>query len=75
MPEKPELFDEGPASEYIDMSVHFLRAGRSHGVVGNRTPPPPHYRIGRSIKYSRTDLDRWLAERRVDPTAKKAAVA
>jgi hypothetical protein len=73
MHEKPELFDEHPAAEYIGMSVHFLRAGRLHGVVGNRTPPPAYYRIGRSIKYSRADLDAWLAERRVARAAKERA--
>lgn len=70
MVNKPELLDEGPAADYIDMSAAFLRAGRCKGVVGNRTPPPPHLKIGRAIKYDRRDLDQWLAERRVDPAAR-----
>ena len=71
MVNKPELMDEGPAADYLDMSVAFLRAGRCHGIVGNRTPTPPYLKIGRSIKYDRRDLDAWLADRRVDPVARK----
>lgn len=74
MAEKPELLDEGPTAEYIGMSVAFLRKGRCVGIVGNRTPPPPYLKIGRKVKYARTDLDRWLAERRVDPVARKNGV-
>ena len=67
MVNKPELLDEGPSAEYIGMSIAFLRSGRCKGIVGNRTPPPPYLKLGRSIKYDRRDLDQWLAERRVDP--------
>lgn len=70
---KPELFDEGPAADYIDMSVAFLRNGRCKGVTGNRTPTPPFLRLGRSIKYDRRDLDAWLASRRVVP-AKRGGI-
>lgn len=73
MVNKPELLDEAPSAEYIGMSVAFLRAGRSRGIVGNRTPAPPHLKIGRSIRYDRRDLDQWLSERRVDPAARKRA--
>ena len=62
---KPELFDEGPAAEYIGMSIAFMRASRSRGTVGNSTPAPPYLKLGRAVKYSRADLDAWLAARRV----------
>lgn len=68
-----QLLDEGAAAELIGMSVSFLRSGRSKGVLGNRTPPPPHFKLGRTIKYARKDLDQWLAERRVDPSARHRA--
>lgn len=76
MVNKPELLDEEAAAAYIGMSGAFLRAGRCRGIVGKRTPAPPHLKLGRSIKYSRADLDAWLAARRVDPAARhrKAAV-
>jgi len=71
MSAKPELLDEGPAAAHIGMSVAFLRAGRLKGVVGNRTPPPPHLKLGRAVKYDVRDLDLWLANCRVDPVERK----
>jgi len=55
------------------MSVSFLRAGRCRGVLGNRTPPPPHLKIGTRVFYDLADLDRWLEERKVQPGAAKTA--
>jgi hypothetical protein len=69
----PNLLNEVEAADYIAMTVSFLQAGRLHGIVGGRTPPPPHLKLGRSIRYDRRDLDAWLAARRVDPMARKAA--
>jgi hypothetical protein len=67
MVNKPELMVEREAAAYIAMSVAFLRQGRCHGIVGNRTPTPAFFKNGRSVRYSRADLDRWLADRRVEP--------
>jgi hypothetical protein len=72
MVNKPELLAEGPAADFIDMSVAYLRAGRCKGVTGNKTPPPPYLKLGRSIRYDKRDLEKWLAERRVDPIARRA---
>lgn len=72
---KPELLNEWQAAEYIGMSVAFLRSGRCRGVIGNRTPTPPHFKTGRRVQYARTDLDEWLAARRVDPAARRRATA
>jgi hypothetical protein len=66
------LLPEGAAAVYINMSVAFLRSGRLHGIVGGRTPPPPYLKLGRTVRYDTRDLDAWLAERRVDPVARKA---
>jgi hypothetical protein len=71
---RPELFDEETAARYIDMSVAFLRSGRQRGVVGNHTPPPAHLQLGRTIRYDRRDLDKWLDARRVDPAARRRVV-
>jgi hypothetical protein len=71
MVDAPEFFDEKQAAAYIRMSVAFLRCGRSRGVTGNRTPTPPHYKKGSRIQYARADLDAWLAERRIDPAARR----
>lgn len=72
---KPELLDEDPAAEYIGMSAAFLRVGRTRGVVGLWTPAPVHLKLGRAVKYLRSDLDSWLAARRVDPLKRKATAA
>lgn len=75
MVNKPELLNEKQAADYIGMSVAFLRCGRSRGVTGNRTPTPAHLKTGRRVQYARSDLDAWLAARRVDPGAAKATGA
>jgi hypothetical protein len=72
---KPTLINEDEAAAYIGMSVAYLQAGRSKGVIGKRTPTPPFYKIGRLVKYSPPDLDQYLSERRVDPAARKASSA
>lgn len=56
----PDLMDEKQAANYITMSVAYLRAGRSRGVTGGTTPHPPYLKLGRAIRYQRTDLDAWL---------------
>jgi hypothetical protein len=72
---KRELFDETQSADYIGMSVAFLRRGRSSGVVGKRTPPPAHLKLGVTVRYAREDLDAWLDARRVDPARRLAAAA
>jgi hypothetical protein len=62
-----ELLDEKEAARHINMSVPFLRDGRTYGVVGGKTPGPPYLKLGASIRYGRNHLDLWLALRRVDP--------
>lgn len=71
----PELFDERETASYIRMSVAYLRADRQRGHVGGRTPGPPFLKLGRAVRYLREDLDRWLAERRVDHAARRASAA
>jgi len=61
----PELLDERETAQYIRMSLAYLRAARSRGDIGGRTPGPPFLRLGRSVSYRRDDLDSWLAACRV----------
>ncbi len=58
---------EGEAARYIGMSCMYLRISRCEGHRQGRTPGPPYYKIGRSVRYDLADLDRWLEQRRVDP--------
>jgi len=51
---------ENQAATYIAMSRSFLAQSRMDGNRDNRTPAPPFIKIGRSVRYLREDLDRWL---------------
>lgn len=51
---------EKEAAHYIGMSVSFLRRDRMDGLIGNRTPGPKWLKIGRSVRYLKEELDRWL---------------
>lgn len=65
-------FTEIQAAIYIGMSASFLRIGRLDGPRANRTPAPPHAKVGRKVLYLRDDLDAWLEQHRVSrplPTA------
>lgn len=65
MPKNAALLNDVEAADYIGLSAAFLRKGRSVGVLGNQTPPPPHLKIGRAVRYRLADLDRWLDARLV----------
>ena len=51
---------EKEAAHYIGMSVSFLRRDRMEGMVGKSTPGPKWLKIGRSVRYLKEELDRWL---------------
>jgi predicted DNA-binding transcriptional regulator AlpA len=65
-----DMLDDRAAAEYIGMSVAYLRMDRLRGTVGGRTPGPTYYRIGRAIRYRRSDLDAWLDTCRVERRAR-----
>lgn len=48
------------AASYIGMSRSYLAQARMDGQRATRTPAPPFIKIGRSVRYLREDLDRWL---------------
>lgn len=48
------------ASQYIGMSRSYLAQSRMDGNREKRTPAPRFIKIGRSVRYLREDLDRWL---------------
>jgi predicted DNA-binding transcriptional regulator AlpA len=56
-------FTEKETAERIGMSTQWLRSGRCTG----NPECPPHVKIGKAVRYLDIDLDRWIAERRVDP--------
>ncbi|MDP5130747.1 MAG: helix-turn-helix domain-containing protein [Paraglaciecola sp.] len=56
------VLTEIETAEYISMSRSYLRQSRMEGNRANRTPGPPFIKIGRSIRYLKEDLDKWLDE-------------
>ncbi|MCC5827498.1 helix-turn-helix domain-containing protein [Alkalimonas sp.] len=55
-----KALSEIETAEYIGMSRSFLRQSRMEGNRKYRTPAPPFVKIGRSVRYLKDDLDRWL---------------
>ncbi len=51
---------EREAAQYIAMSRSFLRQDRMNGRREGRTPGPAFLKIGRSVRYLKEDLDKWL---------------
>lgn len=71
MPKNNALLTDTQAAAYIGLSAAFLRKGRCVGILGNATPPPPHLKIGRAVRYRVTDLDAWLTARLIDPAQRR----
>lgn len=63
------LLTEAEAARYIGMSVSWLRNGRCYDREGQ----PPYFKISNRVRYRRTDLDDWLADRHVQPAGGAAA--
>lgn len=58
--QSPRALSEIEAANYISMSRSFLAQSRMTGHRVGRTQAPPFIKIGRSVRYLREDLDRWL---------------
>ena len=56
---------EADAARYCGVTVARLRASRLRS--GALCDGPPYLLLGRTVRYSLADLDRWLAARRVVP--------
>ncbi len=59
-----QLVTEREAARLIGFSVSFLRDSRCNGMRGSRTPAPPYYQFGRTIRYAVDELEDWLKEHR-----------
>jgi predicted DNA-binding transcriptional regulator AlpA len=58
--ENKRVLSEIETAIYINMSRSFLRQSRMEGNRTNRTSAPPFIKIGRSVRYIKDDLDKWL---------------
>jgi len=61
-----ELLSEKQAADFLGLSPRALQAWRTKGGG------PPYLRIGhRTVRYSQTDLEAWLENRRFENTAQE----
>ena len=65
MNEEKTVMNEKEASSYIGMSLSYLQHARCDGKIKNRTPGPSFIRIGRTVRYLKSDLDHWVMRHRV----------
>jgi predicted DNA-binding transcriptional regulator AlpA len=56
----PRTLTEFEAARYIGMSRSWLAQARMTGDA----KAPPFLKIGRAVRYLRSDLDNWLEQRR-----------
>jgi hypothetical protein len=56
--------DENDAAKIICMSVAYLRAARLRPRT-EASAGPPFVRLGRSVRYIVSDLERWLGDQRI----------
>jgi predicted DNA-binding transcriptional regulator AlpA len=59
-PVTPRALTERETAQYIGMSRSYLAQARMDGQRASRTHAPPFIKIGRSVRYLRDDLDKWL---------------
>jgi excisionase family DNA binding protein len=55
-----ELLTAQELARLLKVSVHTLRAWRREGVG------PPWIKVGRAIRYRRSDVERWLEQQAKD---------
>ena len=59
---KDNCLTTAEAAAYVSMSESWLRQRRMTGPLNDQRPAPPFVRLGRSVRYLKSDLDQWLAE-------------
>ena len=71
MTREQRLVSETEAAKILGCARITLSRGRSEGPRANRMPVPPYLKIGRSVRYSLDDLERFIENCRITPTAPK----
>lgn len=67
MDHETQLLTSGEAAQLLRLRPATLRAWRCRGAG------PPFHKVGDRVRYSRRDLDAWLANQRRESTAAEAA--
>lgn len=65
--ERPELLSNEQAAGYLGLQPRSLTVMRNRGDLDIA-----YYKVGRRILYDRRDLDRWLAQHRIEPATSVA---
>ena len=60
LPGREEYLSTKEVAELTGLSVQFFEIGRSRDAADQ----PPYSRVGRRIIYRRTEVEKWLEERR-----------
>ncbi len=55
------LFTSKEAGEYLGYSDDSMRKSRVNKSLGGRLPPK-HTKVGRTVRYKKTNLDAWVNE-------------
>ncbi|MFC3096177.1 DNA-binding protein [Alteromonas sediminis] len=50
------------SAEFLDLAEYTLRASRMAGGKLLGHPPPPHIKIGKTVRYSKIELENWLGK-------------
>lgn len=67
MTDKPALITEPQAAEALGVSPGTLKAARLHRLPSNPLRDLPHVRIGKSVRYRREDVVRWIEDHLIRP--------
>ncbi len=57
------VLDTSEAATYLGMSEEWLKKVRKTGIISDGGDPPKFIKIGKPVKYLKTDLDHFLATR------------
>jgi predicted DNA-binding transcriptional regulator AlpA len=63
----PELITEPEAARALGVCPGTLKAARLHRLQSNPLRDLPHVRIGRSVRYRRSDIADWIEMHTVRP--------
>ncbi len=69
------LLTENEAAQYISMSRSFLAEDRMNGFRNSRTKGPNYIKVGKTIRYMKGDLDKWLTRNKVELCLPEEAAA
>lgn len=62
-----ELVTEPEAARALGVSPGTLKSSRLHRLQSNPLRDLPHVRIGRAVRYRRSDIEKWIEQHTVRP--------